>query len=243
MSYGDQIHIPPWIKNTANWWSKNQIGDSDFVKGIQYLIEHDVIKIPKTETASNSQNTIPSWIKNNAGWWANGTITDDDFIKVIQYLVKVNIIQVAPENMMLSSSVFDDNGTIPSEYTCDGNNISPPLEISFTPKNTASLVLIMDDPDAKPSTFVHWIVWNIAPDKTGFSKGEKSSFPQGKNSLGNAEYVGPCPPTGTHRYFFKLYALDIKFDFSSSPTKQDLEQAMGNHILMQTTLLGKYSRG
>src|SRR5438445_13689933 len=89
-----QIQIPLWVKNTAKWWANGEIGDSDFVKGIEYLIQQDIIKITKTQTTDNAQTQIPQWIKNNAGWWADGSISDSDFVKGIQYLIQVNIIHV-----------------------------------------------------------------------------------------------------------------------------------------------------
>ncbi len=243
-SYADQIQIPLWVKNTAKWWSEGQIDDSDFIKSIQYLIQQQIIQIPKTFPSSNSQNQIPIWIKNNAGWWANGTIGDDDFVKGIQYLIQVNIINVnLSQTFSLSSPAFEDNGTIPSQYTCNGNDISPPLTITSTPANVASLVLIVDDVDAPRGIFTHWIVWNITPDKTQFYDGENIGFPQGTTSAGTIGYHGPCPPSGNiHRYYFKLYALDSLLDLNSGATKSDLENSMNGHIIAQTTLLGKFSR-
>ena len=235
--------MPTWIKNNAKWWAQGEIGDSEFVKGIQYLVQQDIIKIPNTETTANTQTQIPKWVKNNAGWWADGSIGDEDFVKGIQYLIQVNIIHINYNtNMILSSPAFENNGTIPSEFTCDGSNVSPPLSISGVPKNTQSLALIMDDPDAPMGTFTHWTVWNISPEKSQFSKGEKIDFPQGMTSFGKPGYGGPCPPSGTHRYFFKLYALDTLLDIDESSKKKDLEQAMNGHIIEQATLFGKYTR-
>lgn len=131
---------------------------------------------------------------------------------------------------------------IPSEYTCDGSDISPPLIISEVPQRAKSLAIIMDDPDAPMGTFTHWVVWNISPQKTQFSKGEKIPFPQGKTSFGHKSYGGPCPPGGTHRYFFKLYALDITLNLKDGSSKTDLEKAMVGHILDESILIGKYSR-
>jgi Raf kinase inhibitor-like YbhB/YbcL family protein len=111
--------------------------------------------------------------------------------------------------MKISSPAFENNDMIPSEYTCHGSDTSPPLIISGVPKEAKSLATIMDDPDAPMGIFTHWVVWNIPPQKTQFARGEKISFPQGKTSFGGKSYGGPCPPRGTHRYFFKLYALDL----------------------------------
>lgn len=144
--------------------------------------------------------------------------------------------------MKISSSAFENNGMIPSEYTCDGSDVSPPLAISDIPKEAKSLAIIMDDPDAPMGTFTHWVVWNISPQKIQFTKGEKISFPQGKTSFGHKSYGGPCPPGGTHRYFFKLYALDLILNLEEGSSKADLEKAMTGHILAESKLMGKYSR-
>jgi len=242
-SLAEELQIPSWIKNNAKWWSEGQIGDNDFVKGIQYLIQSRIMKIPMTQSEAGSSQQIPSWIKNNAGWWANGTITDDDFVKGIQFLIQENIIQIKTEQVMvLSSPAFENNGTIPSEYTCDGSNVSPPLAITNVPTNTQSLALIMEDPDAPRGTVNHWLVWNIPPQKSQFTKGEKINFPQGITVFGTTGYGGPCPPSGTHRYFFKLYALDTLLDLGDGATKENLIQEMDSHVLAQATLMGKYSR-
>ena len=243
-SYADQTQIPIWVKNTAKWWSEGQIGDSDFITGIQYLVQQQIIQIPKTLPSSNGTSHIPGWIKNNAGWWANGTISDIDFVKGIQYLVQVNIINVNSQNaFLISSPAFEDNGTIPIQYSCDGKNISPPITIAGIPSNAKSLALIVDDVDAPRGIFTHWVVWNITPDTQNFSAGQNIVFPQGTNSAGTIGYHGPCPPTGQiHRYYFKLYALDSLLNLYPGATKNDLENSMNGHIIDQATLLGKYSR-
>ncbi len=144
--------------------------------------------------------------------------------------------------MNLTSDAFENQGLIPSEYTWDGNDVSPQLTISGVPNNAKSLALIMDDPDASVSTFVHWVVWNISPDKSTISKGENLSEPQGRTDFGKSGYGGPCPPSGTHRYFFKIYALDTMLKIDLDSTKKDLETAMQGHIIEQVALMGKYSR-
>lgn len=225
--------------------AQGQIDDSDFVQGIQYLINKNIIKIPKgTAQSSKSENQIPSWIKNNAGWWAEDKISDNDFVSGIQYLISVNIIRIsATSTMKLSSDAFEDNGMIPKIYTCDGENVSPPLSISGVPQGAKSLALVLDDPDAPFGSFNHWVIWNITPQKSYFEKGEKIGFIEGRTDFGDTAYGGPCPPSGTHRYVFNLYALDYVLDLKDGSTKKDLEAVMTNHIIEQATLVGKYFRG
>ena len=145
-------------------------------------------------------------------------------------------------NMKLSSPAFENGGAIPAEYTCDGADVSPALSFSDIPENAKSLALIVDDPDAPMGTWVHWVVWNIPPNTAGFSKGENITFPQGKNDFGKLDYGGPCPPSGTHRYYFKLYALDTMLNLETGVTKKHLEDAMSGHIIEKVELMGTYSR-
>lgn len=141
-------------------------------------------------------------------------------------------------------SVFEHNSVISPKYTCDGEDVNPPLKISEIPEGTASLALIVDDPDAPAGTWVHWVVFNIDPKTTRI---EENSVPensiQGVNSFNKNDYGGPCPPSGTHRYFFKIYALDTPLNLDSSAGKSDVEAAMQGHILASAELVGLYSRG
>jgi Raf kinase inhibitor-like YbhB/YbcL family protein len=145
--------------------------------------------------------------------------------------------------IMELKSVFEENGQIPVKYTCDGEDVNPPLNISGVPENAQSLVLIVDDPDAPAGTWTHWIIWNI-PAHT--ARIEEHSAPtgtvQGMNDFQKNEYGGPCPPSGTHRYRFKLYALDGRLSLPEGATKAQVEQLMEGHILGQTVLTGVYSR-
>ncbi|MEK6808823.1 MAG: YbhB/YbcL family Raf kinase inhibitor-like protein [Nanoarchaeota archaeon] len=145
--------------------------------------------------------------------------------------------------MKLSSSAFVDKGSIPKEFTCDDEDLSPPLVISDVPKNAKSLALIMDDPDAPIGTFVHWVVWNIPPETREIKKGGELEGIQGRTDFGRNGYGGPCPPSGTHRYFFKLYALDTILNLKQGSTKKDLENTMNKHIIEDTQLIGNYRRG
>lgn len=148
-------------------------------------------------------------------------------------------------NMKLTSSAFEHEGKIPSKYTCDGEDINPPLTIADVPAEAKSVVLIMDDPDAvKPAGKVwdHWIVWNIKPDITEIAEGVEPEGVHGKGTSGNLKHHGPCPPDAEHRYFFKLYALDTKLDLPKGTIKAEVEKAMEGHIIEQTTLIGRYKR-
>lgn len=144
--------------------------------------------------------------------------------------------------MKLSSPAFQNNAAIPSEYTCDGSNLSPPLVISDIPPDAESLALVMDDPDAPAGTWDHWVVFNISPLTKEMPKGTEPKGTAGKNSWGRTGYGGPCPPSGTHRYYFRLYALSTKIKLPHGSTKKDLEKAMQGHIIEQVQLMGTYKR-
>ncbi len=149
--------------------------------------------------------------------------------------------------MVISSSAFKYGGAIPSEYSCDGGNYNPPLSISNVPEGAKSLVLIMDDPDAVQVvgyTWVHWLVWNISSNTKFIAAGSvPAGASEGTTSFGSPGYGGPCPPSGSHRYFFKLYALDVeKLNLSSATTVSGLQAAIKGHILKQATGMGTYTR-
>lgn len=150
--------------------------------------------------------------------------------------------------LTLTSSAFTNKSAIPSKYTCDGNDTSPPLAWSNAPAGTKSFALISDDPDAPSGTWVHWVMWNIPSSATSLSEGIAKTAAlsdgtkQGINDSRRPGYGGPCPPSGTHRYFFKLYALDTVLDLQPNTTKPQLESAINGHVLGQTELMGTYSR-
>ena len=143
--------------------------------------------------------------------------------------------------MEITSNEFDNKGEIPSLYTCDGEDINPPLNISGIPEGTKSLALIMDDPDAPVGTWTHWIVWNISP-TTNLIKEDSIPGIQGKNGWNKNKYGGPCPPSGTHRYFFKLYALDTELELKDKADSEDLQAAIQEHIIGEAELIGRYRR-
>lgn len=145
--------------------------------------------------------------------------------------------------MKITSSVFSQNSPIPSKYTCDGKNISPPLQFSEVPEEAKSLVLICDDPDAPGRVFDHWTLWNIDPKTNEIGEGKVPlGATQGVTDFGQVGWGGPCPPSGTHRYFFKLYALDATLKIPYQAKKEDIEKAMKGHALAQAELVGRYTK-
>ncbi|MEM3154502.1 MAG: YbhB/YbcL family Raf kinase inhibitor-like protein [Candidatus Woesearchaeota archaeon] len=152
--------------------------------------------------------------------------------------------------MKLSSSAFANNGKIPSKYTCDGENINPPLEFSNVPANAKSLVLIMDDPDIPGfvkqkfgiSVWDHWIVFNIPPNTKKIEENQEPQGIKGITTSKTLKYNGPCPPDKEHRYFFKLYALDKMLDLKEGATKEQVLEAIKGHVLAEAELMGRYQR-
>jgi Raf kinase inhibitor-like YbhB/YbcL family protein len=150
--------------------------------------------------------------------------------------------------LQLESTAFSNDKMIPSKYTCDGSNISPPLEWSGVPDDTESFAIIFDDPDAPSKTWVHWVLFNIPASQQQLeenippNKELDNGAMHGINDFKKHSYGGPCPPGGTHGYYMKLYALDTKLDLKPGVTKQQLIDAMDGHILDKTELVGKYKR-
>jgi len=145
--------------------------------------------------------------------------------------------------MKISSAAFENNSLIPSKYTCEGPEINPPLEFSDVPEDAKSLVLIVDDPDAPMKTFIHWTIWNIDSKTTEIGE---NSCPKGAvegiTSSVIRGYDGPCPPSGTHRYFFKLFAVDKMLDLSPNSYFRDIESAIEGHIIQKAELIGLYKK-
>src|SRR5262245_61573174 len=150
--------------------------------------------------------------------------------------------------MRIESTAFAPEAMIPSRHTCDDEDLSPPLTWADPPEGTKSFALISDDPDAPGGTWVHWVVWNIPGSSRGLAQGMPKSAQgtdgtrQGITDFRRVGYGGPCPPSGTHRYFFRLYALDAMLDLASGAGRIDLESSMRGHVLAQAELMGKYRR-
>jgi Raf kinase inhibitor-like YbhB/YbcL family protein len=148
----------------------------------------------------------------------------------------------------ITSTVFTEGSMVPQEYTCDGEDISPPLAWSGVPDGTKSLALICDDPDAPMGTWVHWVLFNIPahimelPAKIPHEKIIQNGAKHGINDFRKFGYGGPCPPGGTHRYYFKLYALDTEINLEAGITKAQLLKTIEGHILAEGQLMGRYSR-
>ncbi|MBI4086103.1 MAG: YbhB/YbcL family Raf kinase inhibitor-like protein [Candidatus Liptonbacteria bacterium] len=146
--------------------------------------------------------------------------------------------------MTITSPSFRENGSIPKKFTCQGENINPELRFGGAPEEAKSLALIMHDPDAPmPGGFTHWVMWNIEPLTTAIK--ENSAPPgasEGKNGAGKTGYIGPCPPSGTHRYFFKLYALDAVLNLPAGADKNSLEAEINKHLLAEAEIIGLYQR-
>lgn len=140
----------------------------------------------------------------------------------------------------VSSPAFSYEEMIPARFTCDGDGISPELRIADLPQNAVTLALIAEDPDAPKGTFDHWLAWNIER-TTHIAEGENVGV-SGRNSAGKTGYHPPCPPSGTHRYYFHIYALDGHLDLTPDASRQELEAAMEGHIIAKGTLMGQYSR-
>lgn len=148
----------------------------------------------------------------------------------------------------LTSAVFAEGGAIPAEYTCDGRDMSPPLAWSGVPAGAKTLALVADDPDAPRGTWVHWVLYDLAAGVRELAAGQPATemladgAKQGRNDFGRAGYGGPCPPSGTHRYYFKLYALDAELALPPGATKEQLLKAMAGHIIAEGQLMARYGR-
>jgi Raf kinase inhibitor-like YbhB/YbcL family protein len=143
-------------------------------------------------------------------------------------------------SLRVRSAAFSQGGHIPPKYTCEGENVNPPLEVSGFPKNTKSLAVIVEDPDAPGGVYDHWVVWDIPPNEA-IAENSRAGV-TGRNSFGNTGYGGPCPPSGSHRYFFKVYALDSELGIRAGSDKDTLRKAMRDHVLASGELMAHYQK-
>jgi len=154
-----------------------------------------------------------------------------------------------PATMTMTSSAFAAGASIATKYTCDGEGVSPPLQWDAPPSGTQSIALIVDDPDAPSGTFVHWVIYGLPPSQRSLPEGVSTDERpatggvNGQNGAGKLGYTPPCPPSGVHRYFFRVYALDVNLDATPGWTNNQLLQAMNGHIIGQAELMGTYGRG
>jgi hypothetical protein len=170
-------------------------------------------------------------------------ITIGLFISVLIFSYAMGQSGTKAGEFKISSSAFENGGEIPKKYTCDGENVNPPLQFENVPAKAKSLALVFDDMDAPKGSYVHWILWNIPPNT---KEVKENSIPEGAvagmNDFKKHHYGGPCPPRRAHKYVFKIYALDFSLPLNPNSTKMDLEKAMGGHVLAQTQWMGVYKR-
>ncbi len=173
-------------------------------------------------------------------WWIIGGA----IVLIILVVVFIpNNKELNLENKMKIQTVFENNGKIPVKYTCDGDDVSPQLTITEIPDGTKSLAIISDDPDAPAGEWIHWVLWNIPVNEDSLTIKEGTSLGiSGRNSFKKLSYGGPCPPSGTHRYFFKVYALDAELELEEGSSSKELENAMQEHMLDKAEIIGLYSR-
>ena len=153
------------------------------------------------------------------------------------------IISLALETarLKITSSAFQQGGNIPPKFTCTGSDTSPPLQIAGVPSEAKSLVLIADDPDAPGGVFTHWLIWNIPPRINSIPESSAPKGVHGTNDFGKSDYKGPCPPPGTHRYSFKVFALDRELDLRGGAKRSQVDAAMKDHVIAQGELMGRYA--
>ena len=145
-------------------------------------------------------------------------------------------------SIKVSSSAFTEGGNIPPKFTCDGEDTSPPLKTEGIPENAKAVVMIVDDPDAPGGLFNHWLVWNIDPKTTSLEEGKAPAGVTGTNDFGKSAYGGPCPPSGSHRYSFKVFALDQQLQLRAGAKRKEVDAAIKGHVIGQGELMGRYSK-
>jgi Raf kinase inhibitor-like YbhB/YbcL family protein len=157
-------------------------------------------------------------------------------------VIVIDSLAAGGAKMKITSPAFQQGGNIPPKFSCDGGNTSPPLQFSNVPLAAKSLVLIVDDSDAPSGSFTHWAIWNISPQTTAIAEGSAPKGVPGTNDFGRSGYGAPCPPSGAHRYNFKVFALDRQLDLPSGARRGQLDAAIKGHVLAESELMGRYSR-
>src|SRR3954471_8978629 len=157
-------------------------------------------------------------------------------------VVACSVLAAEGGSIKVTSSAFTEGGNIPSKFTCDGTDTSPPLQIAGVPPQAKALLLIVDDPDAPSGLFTHWLVWNIDPKGASIIEGKSPAGIQGKNDFGKTGYGGPCPPSGSHRYYFHVFALDQQLTLSAGAGRKEVNAAMKGHVVAQGELMARYGR-
>jgi Raf kinase inhibitor-like YbhB/YbcL family protein len=163
-------------------------------------------------------------------------------VAVVSLLTAVALFAAGEVRLKITSSAFQEGGNIPSKFTCDGSDTSPSLQITGVPSGAKSLVLIADDPDAPGGLFTHWLLWNIPPQTNSIAEGSAPKGVQGANDFGKTGYGGPCPSPGTHRYSFKVFALDRELELRSGANRSQVDAAMKGHVIAQGELVGRYAK-
>jgi Raf kinase inhibitor-like YbhB/YbcL family protein len=161
---------------------------------------------------------------------------------IVMLLVVIGSYAAEKARMKITSSAFQQDGNIPAKFTCDGSDTSPALQITGVPSEAKSLVLIADDPDAPGGLFTHWLIWNIPPQTNSIAEGSAPKGVHGTNDFGKPGYKGPCPPPGTHRYSFKIFALDGELEMRALAKRGQVDAAMKGHVIAQGELVGRYER-
>jgi Raf kinase inhibitor-like YbhB/YbcL family protein len=161
---------------------------------------------------------------------------------VTMLMIGLSIPVAEAGQIRISSSAFSEGGNIPSKFTCDGADTSPPLKIDGISATAKSLVVIVDDPDAPTGLFTHWLVWNIDPKTNLIAEGSAAGGTEGKNDFGKSGYGGPCPPSGSHRYYLKVFALDRQLALRGGAKRKEVDSAIKGHVIGQGELMGRYAR-
>ena len=164
------------------------------------------------------------------------------FVVIFSALGVASVLAAGEGKMKITSSAFEEGTNIAQKFSCDGSNVNPPLHFEGIPPEAKSLVLIVDDPDAPSGLFTHWLVWNVDPKTVDIAENSApQGAVQGRNDFGKSGYGGPCPPSGTHRYYFKIFALDQTLNLKPAAKRKEVDAAIRGHTIGQGELMGRYA--